>query len=345
MRIKKNISKFIIKEDKKIDKAIENLNNLNPPILFVINKFNKFIGTLTDGDIRRHLLNKKKLNEKVVIAANKKPITCKFKDIKKNQYYKKILYKYNLKGIPILKNNKIFSAFLALDDELNKTPIMIMAGGKGKRLLPFTKNLPKPLLQINGKPIINYIIDNIIKEKFLNVYVSVNYKKGKIVKYFKINKNFGLNIKLINERSPLGTAGALYYLKNINEDNLILINGDIITDLKLEKILSFHEQNKNLITVGCRNYQVQIPFGVIRSNKGKFKKIDEKPKYNNLINSGIYVISKSIILKLLKPKKLSMIDLIEKTKKNRIGVFPLYEEWIDIGNKNDFFKMTEKNDY
>ncbi len=345
MIYKSDLTSFKINNKKKITEALKKLNLINPPILFVVDKKDNFIGTVTDGDIRRHFLNENNLNLKIEKIVNKKPFVCNFKDKDKKKYYRKILYSKYLKGIPIIKSKKLFAAFFALEEKFS-SPILIMAGGKGKRLLPLTKNIPKPLLKLNGKPILEYIVDNIIKENFYNIYVSINYKSKKIKNFFKINKNFGLNVNFLEEKKPLGTAGSLFFLKKrkIEDKYIIVINGDVITDLKLNKILSFHKENNFDVTMGCMNYQTHIPFGVIKNHKGKFDRIEEKPYINKLVNAGIYVLNKSVVKKIKSLKFTTMLDLIEKINKKKVGLFQLYEneDWIDLGNKSDFLKIKKK---
>jgi dTDP-glucose pyrophosphorylase len=341
-----DLSSFKISYKKKITEALKKLSLINPPILFVVDKKNDFIGTVTDGDIRRHILINNELSVNLDQLVNKKPIICNYRDSKKKIFYEKILNQNNLKGIPVLKSKKIIGAFLAVYKNSNPTSVLIMAGGKGKRLLPLTKYTPKPLLKIHGRPILQHIIENIKSENFINVFVSVNYQSNKIKNFFKINENFGLNVKFLEERKPLGTAGSLMFLKRnkIYNDNIIVINADVLTDLKLKKILSYHIDNKCLITIGSANYKHQIPFGVIKNKNGKFNKIEEKPVYNELISSGIYVLNKKVLSKMKKLSFINMDKLIGKFTKNNIGIFPFYEyeDWIDLGNKSDFNKASNR---
>ena len=344
MIYKSNIKSFKINIKKKLVQALDKLVNLNPPILFVVDNKDHLIGTLTDGDIRSHILKNNDLNLTLNGIVNKKPFICNYKDKIDKNFIKKKLYQNYLKGIPVIRSQKIIGAYFALMEDINPTPILIMAGGKGKRMLPLTKLVPKPLLRLHGKPILQHIIEDIKLENFNNVFVSLNYQRNKIKNFFKKNKNFNLNIAYFEEQKPLGTAGSLFFLKKLNLDfeNFIVVNADVICDLKLEKILSYHNENKCLITIGCANYTHKIPFGVIKNVKGKFYKIDEKPVYNQLISSGIYVMNKKVLYKMQRSNFIDMNDFILKFNKDKIGIFPFYshEDWMDLGNKKSFYKAN-----
>ena len=342
--IKKNISKFIINNDLSIKRAILKMNKLNPPILFSVNKKKIFIGTLTDGDIRRYLLKNNDLTIPVKKIINKKPLTCNINSfIKKKNFYEESLKTRYLKGIPILKSKKIISLFLAdTFDSKNYTPIMIMAGGKGKRLLPYTKYIPKPLVKINKTPIIHLIVKKILNENFINVIVSINYYGNQIKNFFNINDNFGLKVKFIEENKSLGTAGSLSLIDKKGIENLIVINADIVTELRFEKILNYHTENKFDLTIGCMNYNHQIPFGVVKRIKKKFHMIEEKPTIKSFVNTGIYVINKKLLKKINVTKFLRMTDVINNiVDKKKVGIFPMHEEWIDIGNKENLLKARK----
>ena len=217
-----------------------------------------------------------------------------------------------------------------------------MAGGKGRRLLPFTSKIPKPLVTLNNKPILHFILQKIIQENFENLFVSINHLGDQIIEFFQKNKNFGLNISFIQENSPLGTAGSLYLIKKMKFEKIIVINADVITGLKYEKILNFHEENNFEITMACMMHKYQVPFGSVITKNRKFKNIIEKPIIETLVNAGIYVINKKIIDKIKKKRFLSMVDFINNyVPANRIGIFPMHEEWIDIGNKENLLRAKD----
>jgi len=342
--LKRNISNFTILDNKDINQAIIKLNKANPPILFVVDQNKNYKGTITDGDIRRYILTKKPLTNNLINITNKKSIICKIIDLeKKLNFYKNIIVQRNLKGIPVIKLKKICGVIFSSQRIEKKTPIVIMAGGKGERLLPYTKIIPKSLVQINNKPIIQHIIEKIVNENFVNVFISVNHYALQIKEYFKINKNFGLNINFIEEKKPLGTAGSLSLINIKNIKNIIVINSDIMTNLKFNKVLNYHEENKYDVTMGCMTHKYHMPFGIVNLNNKKFINVTEKPILSNLVSAGINILSTDVINKIKKNNYLSMIDFINsQSKKKKIGIFPMHEEWVDIGNKENLIIARQK---
>ena len=208
-----------------------------------------------------------------------------------------------------------------------------MAGGKGKRLLPLTKKIPKPMLKISGKPMVERLVIKACKEGFDNFIFSVNYLSHKIINYFKDGKKWGVKIKYIQETKPLGTIGSLAFLKNLKFKNLIVINCDVITRLNFNDLLIFHENHKQIATVASIILETKNQFGVIKTKGSRLIEMVEKPLQKNYVNGGIYVFKKSIIKNIKKNKKLDINDLFKKIIKlnKKIIVYPLHEPWTDIG--------------
>jgi len=344
-----DVKKHLILNNSSISDAIKRLNEINPQILFVVNKSSKLLGSVTDGDVRRYILKSEPLNKNIKYAINKNPVTCNIRKKKLElNYYKNLLVKRNLKAIPVTKNKKIVDIIFPQIIRKQSTPVIIMAGGKGSRLLPLTTNTPKPLIKIHSKPMLQHLIENIKNEDFQNIFISINHFGLQIKKFINSIKFKDIEIKFIEEKTPLDTAGCLSFFKNKIDKNLIVINADVMTDLKLEKILNYHLDTKSDLTIGCLIHQYQIPFGVIKLKKNKYNAIEEKPIIKKLVNCGIYVLSKNVIMLTKKNERLSMLDLIEraKLKNKKIALFPMHENWIDVGNKVNLQKardwLTEK---
>jgi dTDP-glucose pyrophosphorylase len=329
---------IIIKPNLTIMEALQKIEKSGLKCVF-IEKNNKLIGSLTDGDIRRLIIRGKSLNHKITNIYNKNP-----KFLSKDNYSvkiaKKLFLKYKLDVLPITEKSKVVDTVNVKDLFKNKkfskkNSIFILAGGKGERLMPFTSILPKPLIPINGTPILKLIIDNFNFETTKNIFISLNYKYSIIKSYINSEvKNHKL--KFIKEKKHLGTIGSL---KLVNEkdlsNNIIVTFCDIIFQNNMDSVLTLHEKYKNDLTFVVAPKKIKIPYGVCKiSNNGKFIRINEKPESNQLINVGYYIISKKMLKYIPKNKKFDMTELIQKIKsnKNKIGMYPIDDDsWFDIG--------------
>jgi dTDP-glucose pyrophosphorylase len=335
-----NIKKILIHEKNSVTEVINKLNKNEIKTVFVVNKNNKLLGTITDGDIRRSFLKNKNLKLPLKKIMNKN-----FEKIFTNS--KNSVSRFENQVIPILdKKKKIVKIkIFSKNDQQNQTntDVLIMAGGFGKRLLPYTKKVPKPMLKINNRPIIENIILKFLKQGFNKFYISTHYKSQYIKNYFKKKKNLGVNIVFLNEKKPLGTAGCLGLLKNKQiKKNILIHNADIISDLNYNNFIKFHNESKSDITMAAKENITYSPFGEINFRGIKVKEISEKPKNISFINAGIYIL-KSKLISGMKAEKLNMTDFIQtKIKKNiKVNVFPIHEFWSDIGRKEIFKKYLK----
>jgi dTDP-glucose pyrophosphorylase/predicted transcriptional regulator len=337
-----NWRKTILNPISSISDAIYTLNKYGLGIILVTNDDHQLIGTITDGDIRRALIKHTSLNTSILNIMCKKPLTAHYKT--KNNELLKIFSEHSIMQIPLInENNKIVGVKTLqsfLSRKKNDNPVFIMAGGFGKRLIPLTENIPKPMLKIGGQPILEKIIKKFIDAGFYNFYISTFYKSHVIKEYFQNGSDWNVSIKYIEESKPLGTAGALSLLPYKNfKSPIIMINGDLITDLDINNIIYYHNQEQNVITIGAKKYEIEVPYGVIETKeKNQVTSIVEKPKQNFFINAGIYVIEPNIIKKLDRDKLIDMPNWINKivADKYKISIFPIFEDWVDIGDRNEF---------
>ncbi len=332
----KNLEKVIAFENNTIEEALKKLNKNSMQILFVLNKKKKFLGTITDGDIRRSLIKKFKITNKLKGVINKNSIYAKEKI--SFEEAKLIMENNSIRYLPLLDNSNILKSFYSLEkQEVSKKNIFfIMAGGYGKRLLPFTKKVPKPMLKIGNKPILEHIINGAKKNGFENIMISVHYLSKKIIKYFKDGKKFELHIKYIIENKPSGTAGSLRFVKKKTLLPIIVCNGDIIADLNYDDLLNFHIKKKSDLTMVVRNLVHKNPYGVVNLNKNRVASLDEKKDLVMNINAGIYILNPKV-LRYLNNQKIDMPDFINFLikRKKKIYSFPLKDNWIDIGTKEN----------
>jgi len=344
--IKNNLLKYQISNRDTIYNSIQKMNKAKIKLLFVTDKKNNFLGTLSDGDIRRATANNIELTKNINQIFNKKPIIVN--KLEKKENIKFIFKKKKIFIIPVLNKKKIVGYhdirdFINEKEDSNLCPVLIMAGGYGKRLYPLTKKFPKPMLPIKGKPLLEIILRKISKQGFFNIYISTHFKHKVIKDYFKDGKKYKINIKYIYEKTPSGTAGAIKPLRTSlkTKKTIILMNSDILTDAKLDQLLVFHRNNNADMTIVVKSINITNEYGVIKKKGIDFHELEEKPTYVENINAGIYAINIKSLDKLAFKDKTNITDIInylKKTKK-KIIIYPLHEKWIDIGNLETYKKI------
>ncbi len=346
--MKKTITSIFIKPEATIIQSLKKLGKSGNKCLIVIDNKKKFLGTISDGDIRRDVLKNKNFNKNIKNIYNKK---SKF-ILEKNYSSKKVrelLTNFKIPLLPVLDNKKRPKKYFTLFDfyspnKINKNDknnsILIMAGGEGKRLLPFTSFLPKPLIPIKNKPAIIHIMNLFKSKNFSKFIISIN-KKDKILKSYLNELSSIYNFSIIEESTKLGSAGALKNIENV-EDDLFIINCDCLFNFDVNQLLSFHKENNNVMTLVAAVKNINIPFGVceIDEKKGILKNMVEKPNKNYVANTGFYVCKPSLLKNLPKKNNFGM-DLVIKNlliKRKKIGIFPINEkDWRDTGNWTNYF--------
>ena len=309
-----NWNKNLVYQNLKIKDAIKILNENKCKIVIAVDKKKKFVGKITNSDIRRGLIKGFCKNDNLGEIANKKPIYL-------NSYHTKkeiinLFVKNKIEYIPIVKKNmrkeKLF---------------LIMTEGKSKRLLTLTKKTPKPMLKISGKPIAEKLMIKAIKEGFGNFVFSVNYLSHKIIDHFKDGKKWGVKIDYIKETKPLGTIGCLANLENFEFKNLVVVNCDVVTEINFRDLLFFHDAHKQLATVISVIHETKNQFGIMKTNGSRLVEMVEKPLQKNFVNGGIYVFKKKIIKNIKKNKRKDINNLFKKKKqlKKKIIVYTLKE--------------------
>lgn len=344
INVMKKIDNIKIALSSTINEALKIIDNGRMQIALVVDEKNMLLGTLTDGDIRRGLLNGLDLNSSIENIIFKKPITA-LSSYTKEEILKLAISK-NLNQIPIVDDsNKVLGIYeikhiIKQKKKLNK--VVLMVGGTGKRLMPLTKNIPKPMLKIGNKPILQIIIENFASYGFANIVMCVNYKLKIIQNYFGDGSKFGVNIQYIEEEKKMGTAGSLSLLEKSLHEPFFVMNGDLLTTLNFEKMLDFHLENKSQATMGVRQFKIEIPFGVVNLENEKILFIEEKPVHTFFINAGIYILEPEC-LNLIPNKFYDMTTLFKKmvSSKKKIISFPLSEYWIDVGRLADYRKAND----
>ena len=336
---------ILINENKTIHQALEKLNSLRDIsrlILFVIKNDGSVLGSLTDGDIRRSLADKANLLIKVGDICNRNFL---YEDVKKEFLQLSSFRKKNIQILPILDKNKKIVRILDLEKIKSILPLecMIMAGGRGKRLSPLTDNVPKPMLPLNGKPILEHNIDRLIEFGIKKIYISVKYLGEKIQEYFGDGSQKGIIIEYIWEEKPLGTGGALTLVDEFLTENVLLMNSDLFTDVNFEDLYLNHIKSKSDMVVSSTEYKVDIPFAVLDTNLTQVTDFKEKPSYIYHSNAGVYILKKKLISEIPKNKFYNITDLMNNLVKRggKLIHYPIKGFWIDIGSPTDYIQAQE----
>tara|TARA_Y100000294_G_C8565803_1_gene340765 strand:+ start:1102 stop:2127 length:1026 start_codon:yes stop_codon:yes gene_type:complete len=335
----KNIEKIKITRDETIKRALEVISDGAFQIAIVVDKKGKLVGTLTDGDIRSGFLKGLNINSSVKSIVNKNPIIVKKTETKEKLL--KIALSNKIHQIPVVdKNDKVIGIHIIEElitpkDKSNK--VVIMAGGRGMRLRPLTKNIPKPMLKVGNKPILQTIVEKFKESGYENFVICVNYK-SKIIKNY-----FGVKINYIQEKTRMGTAGALSLFQKKPNKPFFVINGDLLTNLNFDKMLDFHIYHNSNATMCVTEYNIESPYGEVKLDDENIISIEEKPAHKVFVNAGVYILNPKCI-DLIPKKFYDMPTLFKKIIKKKIRTisFPLGEYWLDIGRFNDFKKANDE---
>ena len=344
---------FLTSSNISIKQALNKLSNTGEKCIIIVDENNKLLGTLSDGDLRKAILNGAGLSDSIEGIYKSNP-TILVKGEYKREKAKELFIKNKFDLIPVVaKNGEIMDILLLEDVFTNRkfrqhkrldAPVVIMAGGKGTRLEPFTLVLPKPLVPVNEKPIIEHIIERFTDIGCSEFHLTVNYK-GKILKAYFEELQPDYKIHFVEEQEPLGTAGSLRFLNEEFEQPFFVTNCDILIKINYNKLYEFHQKHDYDITLVASAKEYIIPYGTcILNGKGHLSHINEKPKYDFLINTGLYVLNPEILKFIPKNKFYHITHFIEDINKQgkKIGVFPIDDDdWIDVGQWAEYKKVVD----
>lgn len=311
----------------------------------VVDEDNHLLGTVTDGDIRRGILRGEGLEVPITLIMNPHPLSAKY-GLKTNTY-KQLMKSKNLKQLPIVNDqNQIVDVLFIdhLETPTNKNQVILMLGGLGKRLRPLTNDIPKPMLKVGNKPIVESIIEGFKQYGYTNFIFSVNYKKEVIQDYFQNGDIMGVSIDYIEEKKRMGTAGALSLLENRPTEPFFVMNGDLLTQVNFDQLMQFHQEQNAVATMCVREYEYQVPYGVIETDGVELISIKEKPIHRSFVNAGIYVLSPEVFEYIPVDTFYDMPSLFEAliNQGKKTSVFPIHEYWLDIGRVDDFKRANEQ---
>lgn len=350
MKRAERLKKAIVDAGICIRDAMKRLNESSTQILLVSGEHGELLGTITDGDIRRALLADLNLGISAEKIMNRDPV-CLYED--ERDQAMKLMKERVINQIPILsRHGKITELVLRRDfDDCEPSVkyqereniVFILAGGKGTRLDPFTKVIPKPLIPMGEKTIIEIVMERFHKYGFNDFVISVNYKAEMIKMYFAENSR-PYNIDYVQEREFLGTAGSLSLIKGRSGAPVLVSNCDVLVDVDFHDLLGFHLERKASFTVVGAMKHVKIPYGILRSSNGRLKEIEEKPEFDFMVSAGVYVVDPEMIDMLNPSEYMDMPNLIQKgiDAGRKVAVYPIGSgKWMDIGQWDEYKKALE----
>lgn len=339
-----NIAKHLVAQGLSVKSAIRQLNELGKNLtLFVTDEQGKLVGTITDGDVRRGLVQELDLSEPVYKFMNKE-----FRYLQRNNYRIAAIQEFRDKGIvliPVVDEEFRIIRLVNLNDTYSILPadVLIMAGGVGARLRPLTETVPKPMLKIGGKPILEHNIDRLARFGIRNIHVSVRYLADNIIDYFKDGSSKDLSIRYIHEDRPLGTIAALKQVEDLRHDVVLVMNSDLLTTIDYEDFYKQFEEDEAAMCIASIPYAVNIPYAVMEVDGNSITKIQEKPTYTYYSNAGIYLIRKSMIRFIPDNARFDATELINVLieQGQKVSSYPIRGYWLDIGKMEDFNKAQE----
>jgi dTDP-glucose pyrophosphorylase len=331
---------ILVKPSDSIFRTLEVIDRSSVQIALVVDEKGHLLGTVTDGDVRRGILSGLSLDSAVGQIMNKNFSSCSIDDAREKVLA--MMSNKSLHQVPIIDHNGCLVGLHTIDSLIASTAkentVLLMAGGLGRRLKPLTDNCPKPLLRVGGKPILESIIESFIEQGFKKFYISINYKGEMIEDHFGNGTDLGVQINYIRENKRLGTAGSLKLLPETNNQPIIVMNGDILTKVDFRNLLDFHTSQKADATLCIREYQLEVPYGVVSIEGNRIIGIEEKPKERFYINAGLYVLNPDLIGYIPENTYFDMPELFKiLTRANRLTkVYPIREYWMDIGHLDDY---------
>lgn len=327
-----------------IKKVVEIIDKSSLQVALVVSEEQKLLGTVTDGDIRRGILSGISLEKPVGSIMCTKPSTAKSEDNREDIL--SLMKRKEIRQIPIVDDHGFIIGLETLEGLVKIEPlpnhVVLMAGGLGKRLHPLTEDCPKPLLKVGSKPILETIINSFSDHGLKHFYLTVNYQANKIKKYFGDGTSLSVKIEYIEESKRMGTAGALSLVPQDFKYPFIVMNGDILTKVNFKHLLDFHTQHQAIATMCVREYDFQVPYGVVQIENTEVKKIEEKPIHKLFVNAGIYVLDPKVLQLVPKDSYFDMPDLFKKIRNLEYltAAFPIREYWMDIGQIDDFHQAN-----
>lgn len=342
------LTKLTVRSDATLREVMEVINSGAKRVALVTDETGRLLATVTDGDIRRGILRGEGLDEPISDVMHTDFAAVSITEGR--DAARRLMQERSLHHVPIIDPNGRLIDLVHVNDitgiTRRETQVILMAGGLGTRLRPLTETVPKPMLLIGGRPILEVILNNLMEQGFHNFTLSLNYKANMIEEYFGDGTGIGASISYLREEKRMGTAGALSLLAKRPDAPFIVMNGDLLTTLNFTEVVDFHSQKKTQATMCAREFNMQVPFGVVDFDGTTFNSIVEKPVHSHFVNAGIYVLSPCTLDHLEPDEPCDMPDLFDRITHSGgdASVYPVAEYWIDIGQLDDLDRARSEFD-
>ncbi|MFY9141796.1 nucleotidyltransferase family protein [Sulfuricurvum sp.] len=329
-----------------IREALKIIDSGAMQIAIVVDENDRLIGTLTDGDIRRGLLNNLTLDDGIESVIFKTPTIATLHDTKEEILQKALGKK--LHQIPIVDDERRVIGIKEIEElvrpHVKPNAVVLMVGGLGSRLRPLTEDTPKPMLKVGNKPILQTIVEKFAEYGFVNIVMCVNYKSHIIQDYFGDGSGFGVNIEYVLEEQRMGTAGALSLLRSAPKEPFFVMNGDLLTNINFEHLLDYHTAQNAMATMCVREYDFQVPYGVVNLEGNRILSIQEKPVHKFFVSAGIYMLSPETLAMIPQDQFYDMPTLFEALiqESKKTVSFPIREYWLDIGRMEEYERANSE---
>lgn len=337
------LSRVLISPDETITRAIAHLDQAGTGALLLGGDDDRLFGILTDGDIRRAILRNESLEQPCGNIASRNPVTVT-PDTPPATVLQ-TMDKFDVNHVPVIDGDGTIAGLLLRSDLIRDNghvAAVIMAGGFGTRLRPLTENVPKPMLPVGDRPLLERTISQLRDSGIRRVNITTHYLADKITSYFGDGREFGVELNYVSEDRPLGTAGCLRLVRD-HEEPLLVINGDILTGVRFSDLVAYHQELGADVTVGVRKFDMQVPHGVVDCEGPRLLRMREKPQLSFLINAGIYLLQPRVYRYLPDKESFDMPELIQSLlqKGRHVVTFPITEYWLDIGRPGDYAQAQE----
>jgi dTDP-glucose pyrophosphorylase len=346
-RVQSDMKKYLIASDSSLRKALAAIDANKDGLVLVVDPSGVLQGTLSDGDIRRFLLAQGDLDVPVTRAMNRSPTVVV--EGASSAEHARILRERRLRNLPVVDANRRPVALVNWSDALDARPsapecAVIMAGGEGKRLLPLTESVPKPMIPVGGKPVLEAIVENLRDAGVRKIFIAINYLGEVIERHFARGEKHGVQIDYLRESKPLGTAGALSLLPSPVQGPVLVMNGDVVTRIGIPEFFHFHLSHRCAVSIAASEYRVEVPYGVLKLAGHFVQAIEEKPTHRFLCNAGIYLLDPEVLAMVRSGAPTDMTEVIALATERGlpVGGFPMHEYWLDIGRPPDLERAEKE---